>query len=210
MLTVVAVSDTHMTHLEMHLPQGDVLLHTGDGLDFGSEGELVRLNNWFGTIRTDFQKILYVPGNHDIIIGEDPDYARELMSNATILIDELFEIEGKRFYGSPWTPTYGDWEFMKPDLNLMKHWEQIPENIDVLGTHGPPYGILDRNYRGDLCGSQTLMKAVLDKKVKNHVFGHIHENGGQAYIIEPTTFYNTAIMVNWFDTREKHPTVFQI
>jgi Icc-related predicted phosphoesterase len=212
MKTIVAISDTHGTHLELDLPKGDILLHTGDGLDLGSEAELIRLNNWFGSIRSDFQHILYVPGNHDIIIGEDPDYGRELMSNATILIDQLFEIDGKRIYGTPWTPRYGDWEFMKPDLNLMAHWEKIPNEVDVLATHGPPYGILDRNYRGDLCGSQTLMKAVYEKKPRFHCFGHIHEGaaGGGRYYIEPTTFINSSIVVNWFDTREKNPQVFEI
>lgn len=209
-MIVVAISDTHGTHKELKMPEGDVLIHTGDGLDWGTEKELLSLNEWFGTLK--YKKILYVPGNHDIIIGENTEYARSLMTNATILIDELISIDGVKIYGSPWSPTYGDWEFMKPDLNLTKHWENIPENVDILATHSPPYGILDRNYRGQLCGSQTLMKAVYEKKPKFHCFGHIHEGsaGSGRYVIEPTTFINSAIVVSWYDTMDKYPQVFEI
>ena len=59
---------------------------------------------------------------------------------------------------------------------------KIPEDIDILVTHGPPYGILDavNTFGGyvDHCGCEMLLARVAAIKPKLHVFGHIHEGAG--------------------------------
>lgn len=190
MLKVVCISDLHMTWDHLIMPkEADVLLFTGDGTDSGTEEQLIKLNNWLAPLR--YKHKLYIPGNHDIMFEEDEARARTLLSSCTVLIDEAIEIEGKKFYGSPYTPTFFDWAFMKPDLNLQKVWDKIPANLDVLATHGPPYSILDRNVNGYCCGSQTLYLEVQKKEPRFHVFGHIHEGYG-SYTIEDTTFINAS------------------
>src|SRR5689334_8867342 len=57
------------------------------------------------------------------------------------------------------------------------YFRMIPEGLDVLITHGPPWGIMDRNIKGDLCGSKALYDHVFRVKPRVHVFGHIHEGG---------------------------------
>lgn len=61
-------------------------------------------------------------------------------------------------------------------------WEKInnrheypSENrpIDMLITHGPAHGILDLNL-----GCKILKKFILKQKPVYHIFGHIHETGG--------------------------------
>ena len=68
-------------------------------------------------------------------------------TGGTIIIfeDELVELDGIRFYGSPWTPAFNDWAFNKSRAKIDKVWQNIPtdEHIHVLITHGPPKGILD-------------------------------------------------------------------
>jgi Icc-related predicted phosphoesterase len=68
----------------------------------------------------------------------------------------------------------------------------------VLITHGPPYGILDFNMRGDLCGSQSLYHAVIQKQPRIHFFGHIHQASG---ILEfnNTKFVNAAVLNDWYN-----------
>lgn len=206
----VVVSDTHGTHAGLTMPQGEVLIHCGDALDLGTEEELIRLNNWFKKMRKySFHEIIYVPGNHDIIIEEDPGFSREILDQATILIDETFIYKGIKIHGSPYVPTFGNWAFMKPDLNLQRHWDNIPDDTDVLITHGPPYGILDKNHIGQCCGSQTLYMAVSKKQPLFHCFGHIHEGAG-TYCIDPTTYINAAIITSYWDTTNKIPKEFII
>ena len=81
---------------------------------------------------------------------------------------------------------------------IRKHWDRIPNDTDILVTHGPPHGILDRNEENACCGCQDLLDAVLRIRPKLHVFGHIHPgNGTYRYQDEhgETIFVNAA-MVN--------------
>lgn len=110
-------------------------------------------------------------------------------------IDEgLLEIEGLKIWYSAITPFFHNWaynRFRGPDIR--KHWSKIPENTDILITHGPPYGILDVVSDGSRQGCQDLLDRVKElKNLKGHFFGHLHENSG---ILEQDgiTFVNAAI-----------------
>lgn len=70
-------------------------------------------------------------------------------------------------------------------------WKSIPENIDVLITHGPPYGILDKTYDKVNAGCKGLLKFVERLKPKVHIFGHIHEAYGELKVGD-THFYNAS------------------
>lgn len=61
-----------------------------------------------------------------------------------------------------------------------KYWDQIPETLDVLITHGPPFGILDQPapHKPNV-GCAELLVAVQRTKPKVHVFGHIHGGAGE-------------------------------
>ena len=102
------------------------------------------------------------------------DLAKEL--GVHLLLDSMVEIEGKLFYGSPWTPYCGNWAFSPKDYrDLEDYFAKIPEDTNILVTHGPPQGCLD----GRAYGSQALFKNVKRcTKIQLHVFGHIHESYG--------------------------------
>jgi 3',5'-cyclic AMP phosphodiesterase CpdA len=86
-----------------------------------------------------------------------------------------------RVYGSPWQPEFCDWAFNLPiGPELAAKWKAIPDEIDILITHGPPKGILDMAENGFLCGCPYLKQEVLSRvKPRIHVFGHIHEAYGK-------------------------------
>jgi Icc-related predicted phosphoesterase len=67
---------------------------------------------------------------------------------------------------------------------LAKVWAKIPAGVDVLITHGPPEGILDRTHRGDFAGCRDLLACVYGVRPRLHVFGHIHEAAGRVDIDE--------------------------
>jgi hypothetical protein len=84
-----------------------------------------------------------------------------------------------RLWGSPWQPRFFDWAFnLDRGEPLRRVWEKIPPQTDILLTHGPPYGILDATFRGQLVGCEELLEAVARVRPRLHVFGHIHEAHG--------------------------------
>ena len=191
MLTIAAISDTHGGHGNVMLPDADVLIHTGDYCKYGHMSEVRDLAKWMG--RLSHKHKVAIAGNHDKAVEERTAEAREIFKAAgvTLLINEGVTIEGVKFWGSPFTPTFFDWSFMLdrgPDIK--KIWDQIPDDVDVLLTHGPPYG------HGDLCppyhtqqrkvaGCMDLLIKIREihqrsnqKHPKLHIFGHIHDGYG--------------------------------
>lgn len=190
------MSDTHGMHSRLAVPDGDVLIHCGDFSGMGTERDLIALNQWLGTLP--HKTKLVSPGNHDIVCEDNPSYSELLLSNATLCIDRSVEIQGIKFFLSPWTPEFGRWSFMLPrGEGLRSVWSFIPDDTDVLITHGPPYGILDLapglNGQPALnAGCRDLLARVLEVRPRLHVFGHIHEGSGVA-LMGDTTFINAAI-----------------
>ena len=83
-------------------------------------------------------------------------------------------------YFSPYQPEFCDWAFNKPidSEEIAEVWSKIPDDVDVLITHGPPANILDSTFSGTHVGCPRLLKRVKEVKPRLHVFGHIHEGYG--------------------------------
>jgi Icc-related predicted phosphoesterase len=58
-------------------------------------------------------------------------------------------------------------------------WAKIPDQVDVLITHGPPANILDLTFLGQHVGCPQLLQRIKQIKPRLHVFGHIHEGYGR-------------------------------
>jgi predicted phosphodiesterase len=211
-MKITVISDTHLRHNELVMPPADVLIHCGDYSGRGTREELGAFNSWLRELPYKYK--LINNGNHDKYSQIDEgieDYypAKDLLINGAMLIDQEVAIEGKRFYFSPWTPEFFNWAWMKkrgPQIKSM--WDKIPEGLDVLVTHGPPFGILDKNQNGENCGCEELLKAVQRVRPKFHLFGHIHESYGQVEI-DGTTFINAANLNEHYKYTNK-PVVFEI
>lgn len=63
-----------------------------------------------------------------------------------------------KVYGSPWTPAFYSWGFMYTDKEQDMIVDRIPDDTDILITHGPPRHVLDKNIRGILCGCPALLR----------------------------------------------------
>lgn len=177
MISIALISDLHGRRL--HTPFADILIAAGDMTDHGLEGEFIRLNDWFAEQPQETK--LYVPGNHDKLAYKNPSQVREILSNATMLIDETITVNGVTIYGSPWVPSDNpDWAFplMFGSGKAREKWKAIPEGLDILITHGPPYGISDKHHKtGEHLGCGHLINRLreMQQKPKYHVFGHVHE-----------------------------------
>ncbi len=189
---LVVISDTHTKEQEISLPQADVLIHCGDFTGQGREAETLRALWWLKEQSEKFKHVIFIAGNHDFDMDEwvEAFVSKDLYPNLHYLHNSEVVIDGIKFYGSPCTPEFCGWAWMKPDSELAAVWNQIPEDTDVLITHGPPYSILDKNLEGQCCGSRTLYSRVKElKTLKHHFFGHIHEAYGSE-TIGNTEFHN--------------------
>jgi Icc-related predicted phosphoesterase len=177
-MEIVCLSDTHGLHWQIDLPKGDIVLHAGDVSKRGKEHEIVEFNEWLGELP--HQHKVMIAGNHDFLFEQQPKLAESLITNAIYLNDSLVEINGLKIWGSPVSPWYHDWAFnRRRGADIKRHWDLIPEGIDILITHGPPFGIMDFTFTGYMVGCEELTKAIARVKPKIHLFGHIHEGYGQ-------------------------------
>ena len=190
-LRLVLLSDTHGLHRNVQVPDGDLLIHAGDFTNFSkSQSEIVDFNTWLGELP--HRHKIVVPGNHEFFLEADPS-KRSLLSNATLLINQAIQVEGIRIWGSPVTPLYGGAFGMSSVVDRKRLYAQIPDDTDVLVTHGPPYGILDIAPSSTLhAGCRELFDAVMRGRPTLHVFGHIHGAHGIVHT-HSTTFVNAAL-----------------
>lgn len=174
---LVLLSDTHGRHAELDVPAGDVLVHAGDFTSRGREREVADFGAWLAA-QPHPHKVV-VAGNHDFLFEREPQRARELLGDVVYLQDAGAELAGLSFWGSPWQPWFHDWAFnLERGAPLAAVWSRVPAGVDVLVTHSPPMGVLDRTARGQRVGCEALREALPRISPKLHVFGHIHEAYG--------------------------------
>lgn len=178
------------------MPPGDILIHTGDFTNFYSsleDGE--DFNKWLG--RQPFKYKLVLSGNHDYFLTpRQRKRNKELLSNAThYLEDSAVEIEGLKFWGSPWhvhreSILYWANNFGCDEQAIREKWNIIPADTDILLTHFPSFGTVTTE------GCPYLTKTILEKiRPKIHIFGHHHPSHGAVQHIDgqgTITFVNAA------------------
>lgn len=135
------------------------------------------------TLNDGFDPVPYATKSRALIATNGPNYTY-LEDNECKLNHPVTQAEtALSVYGSPWQPEFYNWAYNLPrGAALREKWEMIPTHTDVLITHGPPHGILDRASDGFLCGCQDMLEIVRTRvKPRLHVFGHIHEGYGERH-----------------------------
>ena len=202
-MKIICISDTHNQHENLIVPDGDLLIHAGDITSTGDKEDLIKFNNWFGNLPHKYK--IVIAGNHDFYCETHPEETHQILSNAIYLNDSGVTIEGLNIWGSPISPTFHHWAFMKNrGEDIRKHWEMIPENTDILITHCPPFGILDKTDSGKNEGCEDLLAFIQTKiKPQLHVFGHIHEAYGQTQISDTQYINASVVSLNGFVGKSK-------
>ncbi|OUD16223.1 metallophosphatase domain-containing protein [Thioflexithrix psekupsensis] len=191
-MKIVVISDTHSQHHALNIPDADILIHAGD-FSWGKKdlSDVIDFNSFLEKLP--HRHKLVVAGNHDFAFARTPKKARECLSAAIYLQDNLVEIDGLKIYGSPWQPAFLNGAFNLEIIeDLAEKWAAIPSGIDILITHTPPYGIGDIIRSGKHVGCRALSKAIDRIVPKYHIFGHIHESFGTTQL-KDTTFINASI-----------------
>jgi Icc-related predicted phosphoesterase len=205
MTRFVLISDTHMT--QPLLPSGDILVHAGDHTLSGSRKETEAAFQWLGIQARKFKYIVTVGGNHDWFAYHAHsevmrDFIRPFASNIVYLENESALLcmgsQEISFYGSPVQPEFCNWAWNEARGTQIKAtWDRIPNNVDVLVTHGPPHHVLDWVGR-ERVGCQDLRDALDRAQPQVHVFGHIHAGYGKAQTFvqggRTTQCYNASVV----------------
>lgn len=200
------ISDTHNKHNQLNgfLEGGELLIHAGDISGRGTLKEIESFVSWYESL--DFEHKIFIAGNHDFLFEQEYEKSRDILSNyksIDYLQDELITLFKKdsdeeiKIWGSPWNPKFYDWAFnLERNSDIMKSkWDMIPGDIDILVTHTPPHGVLDRNTYYEKCGDELLMERIKEIKPKICIFGHIHEANGYHYDAENDIhFINASVL----------------
>jgi predicted phosphodiesterase len=208
-MKICHISDTHTFHWEFKNERFngvDIVVHSGDATNsknpIFNKKEMEDFINWYSLLNVK-HKIL-IAGNHDTSIEKNKITKEFIESKGIIYLHNSdVIIDGVKFWGSPYTPTFGDgWAFNKQRAKINLVWQQIPDDTDVLIVHGPPKGVrdlsYDRNNNLEMCGCSALMKRcmILKNNLKYVLFGHIHNSediinqGISTYSVTKTIFSN--------------------
>jgi Icc-related predicted phosphoesterase len=195
-LTITLLADTHGLHRELMLPPGDLLVCAGDLSSMDqSRKALLDFNSWLGEQKKEqgYRNVVVVYGNHERSL--EPEHMRSILTHATVLLNEGIDIGGLRIWGSPVTPNQGDPFGMVAPEDRTLHWSKIPDDTDLLVTHGPPWGIRDQppGERRHLGDPELLSAIGRLRNLRLHAFGHVHGAYGLT-VRRGVSFANVALL----------------
>ena len=220
------ISDTHTYHGLLTVPEDiDMVIHSGDATNprdpYASEQEMLNFISWFGSLP--IRHKVFVAGNHDLCIERNLVTKIDFMKNGIVYLENDYtEVEGLKIWGSPFTPSFGQgWAFNKKRSALHDIWKEIPDDVDIVVTHGPPKGILDLAYHQlnciEFCGDEALRKRLYLLNPKLCLFGHIHNNddiinAGTMKLSNHDTIYSNGSVVTdgKFGKLSSHGNTFEI
>ena len=203
-MKLILGSDLH-GYLPKNTPSGDVMILAGDILPATDIHSFVRnkLHPWF--LNAPVKHIILTWGNHDW------HAFNELVSvcYAIVLVEQSVVLDGIKIYGSPWSLPFMKWAWMAPEATLEKIYRDIPDDVDIIVSHTPPYGICDETDDGHLCGSRALLKRMKSlPNLKLVVCGHIHEaRGCDGIVANVSSVYN---MEDYYVPRSDPWTIVEI
>ena len=208
-MTILHISDTHTYHDLLKIPLGlDMIIHSGDCSNprdpYNNEPEVRDFIDWYKEIPVKYK--IYVAGNHDTSIEKGLVTKKDFEDAGIIYLEnESVVIEGIKIFGSPHTPNFGNWAFMKERTKLERFWRlAIDEDVNIVVTHGPPKGILDKSYdqrnNMEACGDKSLLNRILEVQPSYSLFGHIHNtkdivNAGIQKLSVCNTFFSNGSVV---------------
>lgn len=208
-MKILGISDLHGILPEITNEKFDVLCICGDLFPLKAQNNMPQCKSWLEkrfikwceSIPCDH--VLLIAGNHDLYfertIRSDID---SIFKNTKIhyLENDLTEIDGIKFYGTPYCKIFGMWAFMRDDEHLSMIFNNIPENIDVLLTHDAPYGTSDICLQneswitGEHIGNEPLRDAIIAKSPKVNLHGHLHSANHSVELLRDTEVYNVSLV----------------
>jgi len=218
-MRIVAISDLH-GKLDFNVPEADLLLIAGDlcpayhdaSMSMKIQADWLDSHFRYWLLEQPITECVACAGNHDWIWEKYPDKVPQLNTNFHYLEDREIEILGLKIYGTPVQPPFCHWAFNKSKEDIQKYWDNIPEELDILLLHSPPYGIMDKvchSYsKSKNIGSKSLKERIDKVKPKIVVFGHNHNEYGK--IEQDGVIYVNASLLDERYNMSKEPIILEI
>ena len=198
-MKIAIISDLHGTY--PHTPELfdndiELLLIGGDIIGGSLYNDLYRFQNWLSDINP--KKCIATLGNHDPY--ELINMRDEL--NFKLLIDESYTYNGLKIYGTPWSLPFNNWFWMAEEETLKHYYNKIPNDLDILMSHGCMFGVCDTILEDDAygsagnLGSKELAKAIYDKNPKYVYTGHIHSADHNDNVLKNGTIVSCVSILN--------------
>lgn len=206
-MKIVTASDTHGKHRGLNIPKGDIFIFAGD-FEIKTDYDLKEMRDWLNSL--DFKEIITIFGNHDFTDNIQYNVLKKFFGKKIkYLCNNYTEVNGLKIWGSSYSPRFMDWGWMKFDSELKEIWDKIPIDTDIVVTHCPCYGILDKTLpRDESVGSFTLKQKIKEIQPKIHICGHIHEGYGQ-YTDYKTDYYNVSVLDEMYKLINE-PTIIEV
>jgi hypothetical protein len=203
-MRIVVISDQHGYLPE--IPPCDLLIIAGDVCP-DRFGPFVAMHNpdqqksWFN--RSVRSWLARSPATHKVLTWGNHDWCGQTCSfrhdspaearttELQILVDEGTRVPAGSageatvsVWATPWSNQFMNWAFMKPAPDLETIYAEIPEGIDILTSHQPPYGYGDRyddvgSGKLEYLGSRELLATIERVRPKLVICGHIHDGYGR-------------------------------
>ena len=181
-LKIVCISDTH-SKFDISIPKCDLFIHAGDIINYNEgEKEMEIFYKWIKNIDAKYK--IVIGGNHDKYLQNNISKIKNNLPNVNYLEYNSFEIKENNkkilIYGAPCTIRrnlfYLGNAYSISGEQISREWKKIPENIDILITHLPPYEIFDKTFKKEHIGSKELRNEICNRiHPKIHIFGHNHD-----------------------------------
>lgn len=213
-MKIVAISDLH-GYLPKDLPSGDILIIAGDISPLNIQRNRIEMEEWIFTVFIDwinslsYESVYIVAGNHDHFFTTITDTQRlELKLKTKYKLNYLEDEQityidtlGKKWkiFGTPNCHQFGNWAYMYSDETLEQKFKNIPDEVDILISHDPPYNvgftdaILQKPYSRSIgpqhCGNTPLRSRLENINYKFCFVGHIHSGDhtltkfGSGYVV---------------------------
>lgn len=198
-LKIAAISDLHGFLPEMIEP-ADILLIAGDIVPLEFQFNKPESKVWFETefakwiISLPVDRVFMIAGNHDayfesikqsniLALHQACKKLTYLENEVTHYLDNYGQIWS--IFGTPYCHIFGNWPFMRSDNYMTEKFKEIPDQIDIIISHDPPFacGDVDVILEAPQHRAQRIfqhlgnepLRARLEKvDYKLLVCGHIH------------------------------------
>lgn len=212
-MRICAISDLHGTFPKA-IPECDLLIIAGDVCPDRFEGRLLarhdpeRQLRWFQNVFMPWVEAQ--PCDFAVSTWGNHDWCGHLLPNAdygmlhVVSDGELVLNNGVKLWLTPWSNQFMDWAWMKPHAELAEVYAKIPEDVDILVSHQPPYGCGDiypnlETGKMEHIGSSELLHTIERVHPSIVICGHLHGAHGTYYLgddhgVFGTSVYNVSIL----------------
>ncbi|KAI4852922.1 hypothetical protein E4T44_01170 [Aureobasidium sp. EXF-8845] len=173
---ILVISDTHGANpIDAELEPVDLVIHCGD---LTQESKLDEYKQVISLLKSlDAPLKLVIAGNHDFTL-DTPVYKQKLTEAGLEPPHEDEVVMGEFGETRALLESERDAGILFLDEGTHEILLANDQGVDIVITHGPPEGILDRPANKERAGCPDLFAAIANARPFMHCFGHIHESWG--------------------------------